>query len=214
VWPGLLDSQVSKHNRNLAKPVNFSKVYGAVEGEALMKETWEDSNGKEHPVTHQMVMDGYASIDERFPDAAKYFDVTVTEIAIKGGTLTTPFGRLKHMGSTLVSGNQWARANAERQAVNGSVQSPANSVTVRALNEVDALLGREIQDGTMTEEEAFLILTVHDSGAWEVKDERVEWFMPKLQEIAQRPVKQLGGFRFKMNVGVGHSWTEAELDAG
>ena len=98
--------------------------------------------------------------------------------------------------------------------MNGSVQSPANSVTVRALNEVDALLEKRIDDGMMTEKEAFLILTVHDSGAWEVKDEHVDWFVPNLKEIAEKPVEQLSGHKFKMNVGVGHSWTEAELNAG
>ncbi len=211
---GIKDEDVSKHNRDLAKIVNFSRIYGAVEGDALMKETWEDIGGREFPVTYQMVMDGYASLDERFPSMAQYFENTVAEISAKGGTLVTPFGRFKHMGSTLVSGNQWARANAERQAVNGSVQSPANSVTVRALNEVDALLDRRIEDGGMTEEEAFLILTVHDSGAWEVKDEHVDWFVPNLKEIAEKPVEQLNGHKFKMNVGVGHSWTEAELNAG
>jgi DNA polymerase-1 len=210
---GIKDADVSKHNRNLAKPVNFSRVYGAVEGDSLMKETWEDSNGKEHPVTNQMVMDGYASLDARFPDVAKYFENTVAEISAKGGTLTTPFGRFKHMGSTLVSGNKWARANAERQAVNGSVQSPANSVTVRTLNKMDGVLIKKVKTGELSEEDAFLILTVHDSGAWEVRDEHVDWFVPTLEKLASRPIEQFGGFQFKMKVGVGNSWTEAELDA-
>jgi DNA polymerase-1 len=210
---GIKDEDVNEHNRSLAKIVNFSRIYGAVEGDALMKETWQDSAGKEYPVTYQMVMDGYASLDSRFPSMATYFENTVAEISAKGGTLTTPFGRFKHMGSTLVSGNKWARANAERQAVNGSVQSPANSVTVRALNAVDALFERRIEAGEMTEEDAFLILTVHDSGAWEVKDEHVDWFIPNLRQIAAKPVEQLDGFQFKMKVGIGNSWTEAELNA-
>jgi DNA polymerase-1 len=207
------DDQVNKHNRNLGKPVNFSRIYGAVEGKALMKETWQDLDGKEHPVTEAMVARGYASLDARFPAAAEYFQNTVAEISANGGTHVTAFGRIKHMGTTMNSGNEWARANAERQAVNGSIQSPANSVTVRAINAVDDYIMEQVEARVLTEEEAFLILTVHDSGAWEVKDEHVDWFVPKVAEIAHRPVPELDNFQFTMKVGVGNSWSEAELDA-
>jgi DNA polymerase I-like protein with 3'-5' exonuclease and polymerase domains len=120
---------------------------------------------------------------------------------------------MKHMGSTLNSGNEWAVLNAERQAVNGSIQSPANSVTVRCLNAVDEHLVEKIKSGELSDEDIFLILTVHDSGAWEVRDEHVEWFMPKVKEIAALPVPQLEGWKFNMKVGVGNSWSEAELNA-
>jgi DNA polymerase I-like protein with 3'-5' exonuclease and polymerase domains len=137
----------------------------------------------------------------------------VADISPNAGTLVTPFGRIKHMGTTMNSGNEWARANAERQAVNGSIQSPANSVTVRCLNAVDDYLMEQIEAGVLTDEEAFLILTVHDSGAWEVKDEHVDWFVPKIREISNLPVPQLDDFQFTMKVGVGNSWSEAELNA-
>jgi DNA polymerase-1 len=213
VWPGITDALVNEHNRSLAKPVNFSRVYGAVEGEALMKETWMDKAGNEFAVTYQMVRDGYASLDSRFPQVANYFENTVAEISASAGTHVTPFGRIKHMGSTLVSGNKWARANAERQAVNGTVQSPANSVTLRTLNAVDDAFTEKIQAGEMEEEDGLLAVTVHDSGVWEIKEELVDWFVPTLREIAALPVNELGGFEFKMKVGVGNSWTEAELNA-
>ena len=112
------------------------------------------------------------------------------------------------------SGNEWARAEAERQAVNGSIQSPANSVTVRTLNAVDTHLIGLINSGRLTEEEIYLIITVHDSGLWEVMEEHVEWFIPKLKEIAGRSVLQLDDFQFTMKVGVGDSWSEAEINAG
>ena len=117
------------------------------------------------------------------------------------------------MGTTLCSGNEWMRKESERQAVNGSIQSPANSVTVRTLNAVDAHLIELILSGSLTEEEILLILTVHDSGAWETKEDHIEWFVPKLREIAGREVPQLDDYQFTMKVGIGDSWTEAELNA-
>jgi hypothetical protein len=66
----------------------------------------------------------------------------------------------------------------------------------------------------MKEEDAFLTITVHDSGAWEVNKKHLDWFVPKLQEISSQPVKELDDFEFTMKVGVGGSWSEAELNAG
>jgi DNA polymerase-1 len=205
--------EVVEFNRSIGKNVNFGRVYGSTDGWSLMKLTYMDMNGKERPITEAMVKRGFASLDDRFPSAARYFTDTVNEISSNNGLYTTRFGRMKRMTGTMNSPNEWARKEAERQAVNGSIQSPANSVTVRCLTGVDAHLIDLIEKGEMTEEEIFLILTVHDSGAWEVKDHHVEWFVPKVKEIASRKVPELDDFQFTMKVGVGDSWSEAELNA-
>lgn len=210
-WP-LED--VSEFNRSIGKNINFGRVYGSVDGYALMKLTWMDKNGKERPITEAMVKRGFAALDARFPAAARYFTDTVNEVSADNGIYTTRFGRMKRMGSMLNAANDWARAEAERQMVNGTIQSPANSVTMRCLSNVDAAFEARIQEGLMSEEDAFLAITVHDSGAWEVKDEQVDWFVPKLQDIASLAVPELDDFQFTMKVGVGNSWSEAELNAG
>ncbi len=205
--------EVNEFNRSIGKNINFGRVYGSVDGYALMKLSYQDKDGEERPITQAMVNRGFQSLDDRFPAAATYFQDTVAEISAKQGTYITRFGREKHMGSTLNSGSEWMRGEAERQAVNGSIQSPANSVTVRTLNAVDAHLIDLINSGELTEDEIFLIITVHDSGAWETNTDHIEWFVPKLREIAGRKVPQLDDFQFTMKVGVGDSWSEAELNA-
>ena len=85
---------------------------------------------------------------------------------------------------------------------------------MRTLNKVDEHLIGLINSGKLTEEEIYLIITVHDSGLWEVMDENVEWFIPKLKEIAGREIPELDDFQFTMKVGVGDSWSEAEINAG
>ncbi len=205
--------EVEDFNRSIGKQVNFGRVYGSTDGYALMKLTWLGKDGKEHPITEAMVRRGFASLDARFPAAARYFTDTVNVITANNGIHTTPFGRMKRMGTMMNAPNEYARAEAERQAVNGTIQSSASSVTVRCLNNVDAFLEGEVQAGKMSRSDAFLVLTVHDSGAWEVRDEHVGWFVPKLQEIATLPVPELNDYQFTMNVGVGNSWTEAELNA-
>jgi len=205
--------QVSESNRSIGKNVNFGRVYGSQDGYALLKLSYKDLEGKEMPLTQAMIYRGFEALDARFPAAAQYFQDTVSEIACNQGTYVTRFGREKHMGGTLSSGNEWMRKEAERQAVNGSIQSPANSVTVRTLNAVDEHLIELINSDDLTEDEIFLIITVHDSGAWECREEHVEWFVPKLKEIASRKVPQLDDFQFNMKIGVGNSWSEAELNA-
>jgi len=210
---GVLPEQVVDFNRSIGKSVNFGRVYGSVDGFSLLKLTYMDPQGKERPLTESMIKKGFDSLDAMFPAAARYFTDTVNEISANNGVYTTRFGRKKRMGGSMNSGNEWARKEAERQAVNGSIQSPANSVTVRTLNAVDAYLNELVASGVMTEDEAYLVITVHDSGCWEVKEEHVGWFIPKLKELASRPVPQLDNFQFTIKVGIGNSWSEAELDA-
>ena len=205
--------EVVDFNRSIGKSVNFGRVYGSIDGYALMKLSWMDTNGREKPITEEMIKRGFASLDDRFPAASAYFKDTVELISACNGTYTTRFGREKHMGTTLNMGNEWARREAEIQAVNGSIQSPAASVTIRALNAVDLHLNTMIEQGKIKEEDAYLIITVHDSGAWEVKNEHIDWFVPTLTEIAGRPVPQLDNFRFTSKVGIGNSWSSAELNS-
>ena len=211
---GVALDKVSNFNRSIGKNVNFGRVYGSQDGYSLLKLTYQDADEKEQPLTEAMIKKGFASLDEAFPAAARYFTDTVNEISSNNGVYTTRFGRMKRMGGSMTSGNEWARAEAERQAVNGSIQSPANSVTVRTLNAVDTHLTDLVNSGKMTEEEIYLVLTVHDSGCWEVMDEHIEWFVPKLKEIAGRKIPELDDFQFTMKVGVGDSWSEAEINAG
>ncbi len=210
---GVKPEEVSEFNRSIGKSVNFARVYGSMDGYSLLKLTYLDANGKERPLTQSMIRKGFAQLDDRFPSAARYFNDTVNEIMANNGTYTTRFGREKRMGGTLNAGNEWARKEAERQAVNGSIQSPASSVTVRTLNEVDNYFIQEIHAKRMTEEDMFLILTVHDSGAWEIKEDMINIFVPKLNKIATRKIPELDDFQFTMKIGVGDSWSEAELAA-
>jgi hypothetical protein len=78
---------------------------------------------------------------------------------------------------------------------------------------VDNYFTQEIHAKRMTEEDMFLIITVHDSGAWEVREDMVNLFVPELNRIATRKIPELDDFQFTMKIGVGDSWSEAELKA-
>jgi DNA polymerase I-like protein with 3'-5' exonuclease and polymerase domains len=58
-----------------------------------------------------------------------------------------------------------------------------------------------------------LINTVHDSVAYEVRDDYVEWFTAALKQIGERPIAELNNNQFKMDIGVGRNWADAELNS-
>jgi DNA polymerase-1 len=209
---GIPEDKVSEYNRSTGKTINFGRVFGS-QGFSLMKLQWEDLSGNLKPITKDMIKRGFKRIDERFAGAASYPADVVTEINNNNGVYVSRFGRVRHLGVTLNDANKYSRENAERQAVNNSIQSPAASVTIRTLNAVNGFIESEIADGNMVEEDAYLILTVHDSGVWSVDESKAEMLAKKLRELASREIPELNNHRFKMKVGIGKSWTEAELNA-
>ena len=209
---GIPDTEVVDYNRSTGKTINFGKVNGS-KGKSLLALKYEDKSGNLKPITSGMIAKGFAQLDERFKGAATYFQDVVDEVTSHNGLYISRFGRERHMGSTLNAPNQYMRENAERQAMNNSIQSPAAAVTIRTLNIVEEFLMDKIESGTMLDEDTYPILTVHDSGAWYVKEDLVDWFVPELRRIATRKISELDDYQFTMKIGVGDSWTEAELNA-
>jgi DNA polymerase I len=205
--------QVNDFNRSIGKSINFGRVYGSVDGYSLMKLTWQDANGVEKPLTEGMIRRGFEFLDERFPSASRYFEDTVNEISALNGVYITRFGREKRMGTSMNSANEYARKEAERQAVNGSIQSPAASVTIRTLNAMNTWIEERIEKKEWIESDGYLTITVHDSGLWEIKDDKVQDFVAALKEISNRKVPQLDDFQFTMKIGIGKSWSQAELNS-
>jgi DNA polymerase I-like protein with 3'-5' exonuclease and polymerase domains len=123
------------------------------------------------------------------------------------------YGRERHFGDVICSYNDQIRKAAERECVNFLIQSVAGAVTIRTLILIDQMLDKYIDSGDLQENDAFLVNTVHDSLAYEVKDHLVPWFKSAMQAMATRVIPELGGHCFQMDVGVGKNWTEAEMAA-
>lgn len=207
--------RVDAYNRQeCGKRVNFGVVYGS-EGFQLLKTCqWMDAEGKTHPLTREMLDEGMKRFKKLYPNLANYLETLPDELRMRNGTLTTVFGRERRFGRRLNESSEALRKRAEREAVNCSVQSPAGALAIRTINVIDAYLQEWIEQGTLQEDDVVLLNSVHDSVAYEVSDHLVDWFVPLLQGTAQRPIAELKNYEFKIKVGVGKSWTEAELNAG
>lgn len=213
VYPGYTEGMAKsdKFNRTeVGKRVNFGLAYGS-EGYALVKTgKWKDENGIERNFTWDMLEDGMLAWKERFKGVGDFIDLTPDIVRSFGGTATNVFGRERHFGGLISSERDGERKAAERECVNFFIQSVAASITNRTIIAVDKML-KEFGIG---DDDICLINTVHDSVAYEVKDHLVEWFKDALRTISQQPYAELGGATFKMDIGSGQNWCDAEMAAG
>jgi DNA polymerase-1 len=210
VWPDLVEAAISKFNRTeIGKKVNFGFCYGS-EGHALVKNCkWKDENNTERDFTWDMLNRGMERWKKRFSGVGNFIDLTPDTVRSFGGTATNVFGRERHFGPLLSAPNEFERGKAERECVNFFIQSVAASLTNRTIIEVDKML----QGYGIGEDLVCLVNTVHDSVAYEVKDEYVDWFVQALEAISLRPVPELGNTQFKIDCGVGENWCDAEMAA-
>jgi DNA polymerase I-like protein with 3'-5' exonuclease and polymerase domains len=128
---------------------------------------------------------------------------------MQGSTATNVFGRERHFGGQLTHRNEYERSAAERECINFFIQSVAAAITNRTIIEIDKML----ESFDVSEDDVCLVNTVHDSVAYEVKEELAPWFLEAMTTISSRPVPQLGNNVFKIDSGIGKSWTEAEMNA-
>jgi DNA polymerase-1 len=210
VWPGLTEADISKFNRvEVGKKINFGLSYGS-EGYSLIKQgKWRDKHGVDHNFTWEMLNQGMLNWRARFHGVGKFTETVPDIVRAQGGTATNAFGRERHFGPLLNQPNVAARSRCEREAINFFIQSLATAITNRTIIEVDRMLERF----NVPEDVVCLINTVHDSVAYEVRDDYVEWFSDALHTIATRPIPEMGNAIFNMDIGVGDNWASAEMAA-
>jgi len=208
VWPGLTEAMISKKNRTeVGKRINFGLAYGS-EGHALVKTgKWYDANNVERQFTWDMLNAGMARWKTRFSGVGHFIDYMPDLVRSYNGTATNVFGRERHFGTVLNAANDWERQAAERECINYFIQSVAGNLTNRMIIAIDRVLESQGVD----EEAICLVNTVHDSMAYEVREEYVEWFQQVIEVLSSVPVPQLFNNTFRVDVGVGQSWREAEM---
>ena len=205
---------VGKPNRDdIGKRVNFGLAYGSQGFSLVATAQWTDVEGEKHNITWDMLEEGMQRWHARFPGVSRYLTNTPDEARNRGGVIENCFGRERRFGTRLVDEKQFIRERAERECVNFPVQSAAGGLTNRTIIKLDQMLDEHIETGGLDPLGVRLINTVHDSIMYEVMDDYVDWFVEAVRIVGTRPIPELGGASFPLNIGVGGSWTEAELNA-
>ena len=201
--------EVSDENRSaIGKPLNFGVIYGS-EGHALARLDYLD------PITKRLTkVGGQRALEfvRNFRQRYKKVNEFLTEIPLRArarnGKVLTIFGREVDVPD-LNSQDDYKRAHAERTATNVAVQSPAGAITFRTMN----LIRETLESYDIGPDKIRLVNTVHDSMAYGVHLDYIEWFDQLFREIATRPIPELGGWRLPVEAGWGQTWAEAEKNA-
>jgi DNA polymerase-1 len=181
---------VTTDQRRSAKAINFGLIYG-MSAFGLSKQL----NISRHDA--QIYMDTYF---ERYPGVLKYMEST-REGAKQTGYVSTVFGRRLYLPDINAS-NGARRKGAERAAINAPMQGTAADIIKKAMIDVAAWI-----DSLDEPHDIIMIMQVHDELVFEIREDKLDKFVPKICEIMQNCVKL--DVPLDVEAGVGINWDEA-----
>jgi DNA polymerase-1 len=149
--------EVDAEMRRRAKIINFGILYG-MGVNALRVQL-----GSTTAEAHEFLENYFAT----FKTLAEYLEST-KGFARKHGYTETLFGRRRQFPE-MKSALPYVRAQAERMAINAPIQGTQADIIKRAMVQVDAFLRER-----GLEDDAHLLLQVHDELVYEIRTEKVE----------------------------------------
>ncbi|MCH8501006.1 MAG: DNA polymerase I [Aliidiomarina sp.] len=184
--------EVTSEQRRRAKAVNFGLIYG-MSAFGLARQLDISRNDAQH------YMNVYF---ERFPGVLDYMERTRKQASAQG-YVETIFGRRLYLPE-INARNAMRRNAAERAAINAPMQGSAADIMKKAMLDVAAWLKTP---GNINEGDVFLTMQVHDELVFEIREDKVETYLPKLVEVMEQAVKI--DVPLIADAGVGDNWDEA-----
>ena len=165
---GVAPDQVDREMRRRAKIINFGILYGM--GVNALKAQLGTSTAE----AHQFSEDYFRT----FSSLAAYLETT-KGFARKHGYTETMFGRRREFPG-MKSPLPYVRAQAERMAINAPIQGTQADIIKLAMVRISAMC-KEV----LAENDAHLVLQVHDELVFEVRTERLEELAPRIQHLME-----------------------------
>lgn len=197
---GKEESLVTVEERRAAKAINFGILYGM--GVNALRESLSQGGKKITQIEAQTFLDDYFAA---FPRLAVFLDET-KGLAARRGYTETLFGRRRYLDG-LSSRIPYIRAAAERMAINAPVQGTEADVVKIAMKRVDDFLKQE-----NLEQDAALILQVHDELVFEVNEKKAASLAKQLCAVMEDivPKEKTFGVRLSVEASVGKNWEDME----
>ena len=186
---------VSYDQRRRAKVINFGILYG------MGVNALQQSLG----TTRAEAQEFYNQYFNAFPRLAAYIDEIKASAAQLGYTKTY-FGRRRYFDG-IKSPIPYVRAAAERMAVNAPMQGTQADIVKLAMVQITNYFKEQnIND------DAHLLLQVHDELVFEIEKSRVKELAPKIKEMMEHivPAEERRGIPFLAEGKVGKNWGEME----
>lgn len=188
-------ADVSKEQRRRAKVINFGIIYGM--GIMALK--------KNLGTTREEAQQFYDDYFAEFPKVGIYMEAT-KEMALTKGYVETLFGRRRYFPNMRRLPPR-ERAAAERMAINAPCQGTNADINKIAVIEAD----RRLKEAGY-EQDAFLLLQVHDELVYEVKEEKIAEILPIIKEVMEGVLAgnpKSRGVPLTVGVSVGDNWSDA-----
>lgn len=160
---------VTKKMRHEAKAINFGILYG------------QGPHGlaQNAGITYAKAQEFIAKYFEAYPKIRQMVDKSIDEAREKGYAITM-FGRKRYLPD-LVSNTVVIRRGAERMAINTPLQgTAADLIKIAMIN-----IFKEIKDKP---EEIHMLLQIHDELIFEIKKDKVEYWLPILKGLMENVI--------------------------
>ena len=160
---------VTEDQRGIAKGIVLGLMYG--------RGTWSIAEELKIPQNEaQAIVDSFFY---GYPNSLRWMSNTKSEAKVTG-IVRNPFGRIRRVPG-INSTDKWIQSEAERQALNSPIQGGSADYTAVLACRVINRIKKEGLDGK-------LVLTVHDSLIFEIKDNETEKLENIIKEELDRPV--------------------------
>ena len=179
---------VTPDMRRIAKAINFGIIYGM--GSRKLSE--------ELGIEHDRAKEYIDSYYKRYSGVNRYREEMIRTGSEKG-YVTTLFNRRRYLPE-IKSGNNRARAEAERIAINTPIQGTAADLIKMAMIRIYRRLTREAFASRM-------LLQVHDELLFEVPEEEIEAVTPIIKKEMEEVYKL--DVPLKVDIHFGRNWDEA-----
>lgn len=185
---GIAESEVTGQQRSEAKSLNFGVLYG-MGTYGFMRDSGVSRQRAEFFIDQYM---------KRFANLKRFLEET-KEFARKNGYVETELGRRRYIPN-INAGNFQLRHAAERMAINLPVQGLSADIMKLAMKAVHGQLLKKYEDN------ARLILQIHDELIFEVKESLADKFMSEVKAVME------GVYKLKVplvvEVGKGACWAD------
>jgi len=187
VEPSAVDAEM----RRRAKIINFGILYGM--GVNALRQQLGSTTAE----AHQYLEDYFTT----FKTLSEYLEST-KGFARKHGYTETLFGRRRQFPE-MKSSLPYVRAQAERMAVNAPIQGTQADIIKLAMVRVDEMLKKED-----AEQDAYLLLQVHDELVYEIRSSRAANIGVKIREIMESvlPTTEMKGVPVIAVMKAGSDW--------
>jgi DNA-directed DNA polymerase len=162
------NEEITRMERSIAKVINFSVLYGKT----------PFGLSQELKITVEDATKYIRTYFEQYPKVREFLD-NILENAKKNGFVETLYGTRRYIFG-INSSNKNIRSQADRMAVNTVIQGTAANIIKKVMI--------ELYERFKNESDIKMLLQVHDELIFEVKDEAIEKYLEKIEDIMENTI--------------------------